>query len=107
MPTICDKRLKLDVPCTSRSQEIPPKAIGGGIFATFLRHNFRQEIDSDVISGADVDPVGMDPHVKFGDSMSNRFRDIQLPNFVTNDDDASLCRSSHKGKTPLGVLPKN
>ena len=34
-------------------------------------------------------------------------RDIRLPHFVTNDDDAGVRRSSHKGKMPYGVLPKN
>ena len=36
--------------------------------------NFRLEIDSEVISG--VDPAGVDVPVKFGDSRSNRSRDI-------------------------------
>ena len=36
----------------------------------------RTEIDNDVISGAAVDNVGVDVAIKFGDSRSNRFRDI-------------------------------
>ena len=31
--------------------------------------------------------MGMKVPVKFADSRSNRFRDIRLPHFVTNDDD--------------------
>ena len=42
---------------------------------------------SDVISGAVVDPTGVKVRVKFGDSRSNRSRDIGLPDFVTNDND--------------------
>ena len=52
-----------------------------------LCKNFRQEVASDVISGVDVEQVGMNTRVKFGDSRSNRSRDIRLPHFVTNDDD--------------------
>ena len=37
----------------------------------------RPEIDTDVISGVAVDNVGVDGPIKFGDSRSNRFRDIR------------------------------
>ena len=43
----------------------------------------RPEIDNDVISGVAVDNVGMDVPIKFGDSGSNRFRDIRGADFVT------------------------
>ena len=43
----------------------------------------RPEIDIDVISGQAVDNVGVDVHIKFGDSRSNRFRDIRGADFVT------------------------
>ena len=43
----------------------------------------RPEIDNDVISGQDVDNVGVDVHIKFGDSRSSRFRDIRGADFVT------------------------
>ena len=39
------------------------------------------------MSGAVVDPKDVKVLVKFGDSRLNRFRDIRLPPFVTNDDD--------------------
>ena len=51
-----------------------------------LCDNFRPEAASDVISGVDVEQVGMNVHIKFGESRSNRFRDIRLRQFVTNDD---------------------
>ena len=71
-----------------------------------LCDNFRPEVASDVISGMNVEQVGMNVHVKFGDFRSNRFRDIRLPHFVTND--TGVRWSSHKGKTlPSGLLPKN
>ena len=40
-------------------------------------------IENDVISGVAVDNVGMDIHVKFGDSRSNGFRDNRGTDFVT------------------------
>ena len=58
------------------SREIPPEA------ACFFRCSFRPEVVIDVISGAVVDPTGVKVRVKFGDSRSNRSRDIRLPNFV-------------------------
>ena len=45
----------------------------------------RPEIDNDVISGVAVDNVGVDVHIKFGDSRSNRFRDVRGADFVTNE----------------------
>ena len=57
-----------------------------------LCDNFRPEVGSDVTSG--VDEGGMNVHLNFGDSRSNRFRDIRPP----HDDDAGVRRSSHKGK---------
>ena len=36
-----------------------------------------------------VDPMGVKVDVKFGDSWSNRARDIRLPHFFANDKDAS------------------
>ena len=42
----------------------------------------RPKIDIDVISGAAVENVGVDVSVKFGDSASNRFRDIRGADFV-------------------------
>ena len=58
-----------------------------------------------------IDPTSVKARVKFGDSRSNRSRDIRLSPFVTNDyddDDAGVRRSSHQGKTPpSGVLPNN
>ena len=44
----------------------------------------RLEIDNDVISGVAVDNVGVDVHIKFGDSRSNGFRDIRGADFVSN-----------------------
>ena len=42
---------------------------------------------SDVMSSVVVDPNGVKVRVKFGDSRSNRSRNIRLPHFVTNDND--------------------
>ena len=40
----------------------------------------------------------MKGRVKFGDSKSNRSRDIRVSHFVKNDDDTGVRKSSHKGK---------
>ena len=48
-------------------------------FSTIFQNNFRLEVVSDVISGVVVDPTDMKVRVKFGDSRSNRSRDIRLP----------------------------
>ena len=52
----------------------------------FFRDNFRLEVVSEVISGVAVEYRGVDDPVKLGDSGSNRFRDIRLPHFVTDDE---------------------
>ena len=49
-----------------------------GITKQLLCSNFRPEVVSDVISGTDVEQVGMNALVKFGDFRSNRYRHIQL-----------------------------
>ena len=64
------------------------EAVGGDIFGSLSNvDNFRLEVYADIVSGTVVDPTGMKAHVKFGDSMSNRSRDIRLPHFVANDND--------------------
>ena len=65
------------------------EAVVYGIFDRYLNFdNCQPELVSDVISGAVVDLTGVKVPVKFGDSRSNRSRDIRLPHFVTNDNDA-------------------
>ena len=65
------------------------EAVGCVIFGRFSNvDNFRPEVCSHVISGVVVDTTGVKVCVKFGDSTSNRSRDIPMPDFVTNDDDA-------------------
>ena len=71
-----DKRVKYDGPNVFR----------GSIFDVF-RDKFQTEVDSDVISGADVEQVGFDVSVKFGDSGSHCSRDIRLPHFVKGERD--------------------
>ena len=65
------------------------KVVVCGIFDSFLNFdNCQPETVSDVISGVVVNPTGVKVHVKLGDSRLNRSRDIPLPHFVTNDNDA-------------------
>ena len=45
-------------------------------FSIVFHCSFRPEVDSDVISGIVVDPLGVKVPVKFGNSRSNRSRDI-------------------------------
>ena len=47
-----------------------------------LCDNFRPAVASDVISGVDVEQIAMNVPVTFGDSRSNRSRDVRLPHFV-------------------------
>ena len=61
-----------------RADQIRPKAVVGGIFNGFLRGNFRPQVANDVISGVDVDCVGMDVSATFGESGLNRGRIILL-----------------------------
>ena len=82
---VLDKPVKYPDPRLNRYREILPKAVGGGIFRRFFRDNSRSEVDSDVISSADVGHIGVDEPVKFGDSASNYYRDRRLPHFLTND----------------------
>ena len=74
-----DKPVKFCDPRSNLSQEIPHEAVGGSIFYVSFQDNFRPEVVSDVISGVVVDPADVKVFVKFGDSVSNRSRDKQLP----------------------------
>ena len=71
-PIVCDKCAQF------RSREIPPEAVVGGIFESFVHYNLRPEVDNDVVSGMAVDNFSLDVRIKFGDSRSNGFRDIRL-----------------------------
>ena len=51
----------------------------------FSPYNFRPEVDNDAISDVAVDNVGMDVHIKFADSRSNRFRDIREADLLSNE----------------------
>ena len=58
------------------------------VFDRFLNFDTRQpEVVGDVISSAVVDPTRVKVPMKAGDSRSNRFLDIGIPYFVTNDDE--------------------
>ena len=79
---VLNKYVKFSDPSFNSSQEIPPETVWGGIFDSLLRYNFRPEVDCDVISGEPVDNVGMNAHVKLGDSRSNGSRYIRGADFV-------------------------
>ena len=68
--------VKFRDPYLNRSREIPPEAVGGGIFDSCFRYKFRPEVDNDVLSGVAVDYIVMDVHLKCVDSRSNGSRDI-------------------------------
>ena len=67
---------KLRDPRLNYSQEIPPAAVGGGMFDGFFQDNFPSEIDSDVISGVIAEPTDLKVRGIFGDSRSNNSRDM-------------------------------
>ena len=53
------------------------KAVEGGILDLFSNfEKFQPEVADDVISGADVEQLGMDVRIQFGDCGSYRSRDI-------------------------------
>ena len=66
-----------------------------------FRDNFQSDVVSDVISGENVVQFSTDVRLKYGDSTSNRSRDIQLPQFV-----ADGWTNGGRAKAD-GVLPKN
>ena len=52
----------------------------------FFRYDFRPEVANDAISDVALDYVRMEEvRVKFGDSMSNCFRDIRGADCVSNE----------------------
>ena len=55
-----DKLVKCRDLLLNRSREILPKAVGDGILTGFFHDNFGPEVGSDVISGVDVDEVGIE-----------------------------------------------
>ena len=88
-----------------------PEAIGGDIFDGFFRDNFRLEAASDVISCADVQPVGVDVSVHCGNPRSRTPRDIRLPHLVTHERrrraSPAYAGQRTRPKGHIGVLPEN
>ena len=76
-PVIPDNHVKFGDPRANHSREIPPEAVRGDIFDHFFRCSFRQEVVSDVVSGANAGQVSVDVPVKLGDSSSNGSRAMQ------------------------------
>ena len=75
-PTVPDKCVKFRNPRLNVLEKFDPKP-PEAIFRVFFRDDFRPDVFSDVISFLAVDQVGMDVRIKFGDSRSNRSRDIR------------------------------
>ena len=65
-------------------EKFPPKP-SEAVCSTVFPYNFRPDVDNGIISGVAVDNVGIDVPIKFGDSMSNSFRDIRGAVFVSNE----------------------
>ena len=79
------KLVKFRDPRLDRSRDIRPKAVGDSILAVYSNTDkCLPGAADDVISGVAVANI----HAKFGDSMSNRSRDIRSAQFVMDDDDA-------------------
>ena len=62
-PMVLDKCVKFRDLSLNHSREIPREAVGGGIFDSFFRYNFRPEVDNDAIFSVAVDNIGVDVHV--------------------------------------------
>ena len=76
--TLPDKFVKFRDPSLNHSGEIRPKAVSYSIFGRFLNFNkCRPGVPGNVKSGVSVEKVGMNVCMKFGDSRSNRSRDIR------------------------------
>ena len=103
-PFVLDKCLKCRDPSFNRSREIPPEAIGNGIFDSFFRYNSRPEENNDVVSGVAVDNVGMDADVKFCDSRSNGFVYIREADFRVERTWRSI--SQYRAKHLVAFRPK-
>ena len=74
-PIVLDKCVKCGDPCLNRSPEIPPEAVGGGIFGRFPNFNeCRPEAAGDVTSGVPLTYVGKDVAGSFGESKLNNGR---------------------------------
>ena len=87
MPIVSDKCVEFGDPRLNRSREIPPKAVGGGIFHHgFFRDNFQSDAASDVISDVIAQQVGVHVFVKFDDSSSKRSPDIRATHFIMVDE---------------------
>ena len=77
------------------------------LFSRVLCHIFRQEVDSDVMSGVAEDNVSMDVRVKFGAYRSNGLRDIRGADFVSNERTNESYPTSAKRLTPKIVARAN
>ena len=77
------------------------------VFSTVCPYNFRTEVDIDVISGMDVENVGMDVCLKFDDSRSNGLRDTRGADFFSNERTWRSLSYPNSVKCLLGVSPKN
>ena len=72
----------------NHSQEIKPKVVRDGIFGVLVFcDNCQLVVASDVTSSLAIGYIGMDVHVKFGDSGSNRSQVIRAAHFVMDDDE--------------------
>ena len=65
----------------------------------------RPEVASDVMSCVLVDQVGRDVRTTFGDSKSNRSRDVGLPHFVP--DERRTTTPAYAGHHLSDVMPTN
>ena len=75
-------------------REIPPQAVGGGIFDRFSNvDNFRLEVVSAVKS-----TTVLDFRVNLGDSRSNRSGVIRLVHFVTDERPTTPAHAGHNIK---------
>ena len=72
---MADQAVGMDVHANFGDSMLKPS---GASFSALVSNvdNFRPEVYSEVISGVLVDPTGVNVHAKFGDSRSNRSRDI-------------------------------
>ena len=83
--------------------------VGGGILYVVFRDNCRPEVARGNNSGVTVEEVSSYAAVKFGDSSSNRFKDMRPAHFVMDDErrrTTTVAAHDECRKRRHGVSPK-
>ena len=97
-----DRHVKARDRCLTVLEKFHQKPLRAVFADSVFRYNFRPEVDNEDISGIVIERVGIDVHVKFGDSRSDSSPNIRGAVFASNERTSKgKCRSlSHKAEMP-------